>query len=103
MITCDNVPTNPGHKFADKSLDISTTDMKAVLQASIDHKIDGIVAYASDPAAPTAAFVGNEMGLPSNPYNAVLTLTDKSLFRTFLKTKLQRATKPKRVLIAGAK
>ncbi len=85
VITCDNVPTNPGHKFADKTLDISTTDMEAVLQASIDHKIDGIVAYASDPAAPTAAFVGNEMGLPSNPYPAVLTLTDKSLFRTFLK------------------
>ena len=85
VITCDNVTTNPGHKFADKSLDISTTDMEAVLQASIDHKIDGIVAYASDPAAPTAAFVGNEMGLQSYPYPAVLTLTDKSLFRTFLK------------------
>lgn len=48
-------------------------------------KIDGIVAYASDPAAPTAAYVAENMGLPGNPYQSVLTLARKDLFRAFLR------------------
>ena len=47
-------------------------------------KIDGVLAYASDPAAPTAAYVGNALNLPSNPYESVLTLTNKHLFRSFM-------------------
>ena len=35
--------------------------------------------------SPTAAYVGNALGLPSNPYDSVLTLARKDLFRTFLK------------------
>jgi biotin carboxylase len=85
VITCDYLPDNPGHKLAHEYHNVSTTDMKAVLELARKLKIDGIVAYASDPAAPTAAYVGNAMGLPSNPYEAVLTLARKDLFRKFLK------------------
>lgn len=85
VITCDYLPDNPGHRFAHEWHDVSTTDKEAVLTLARRLKIDGIVAYASDPAAPTAAYVGNALGLPSNPYEAVLTLARKDLFRAFLK------------------
>jgi biotin carboxylase len=85
VITCDYLPDNPGHQFADEYHNVSTTDLEAVLKLAQKSNIDAIVAYASDPAAPTAAYVGNQLGLPSNPYESVLTLTRKDLFRDFLK------------------
>ena len=85
IITCDYLPNNPGHRLADESYNVSTTDMEAVLALSKKLKIDGIVAYATDPAAPTQAYVGNKMGLPSNPYESVRILCRKDLFRSFLK------------------
>ncbi|WP_456322770.1 ATP-grasp domain-containing protein, partial [Hydrogenimonas sp.] len=39
---------------------------------------------ASDPAAPTQAYVANKLGLPSNPYESVEILSKKNLFRDFL-------------------
>ncbi|WP_352338912.1 ATP-grasp domain-containing protein [Psychrobacter sp. 16-MNA-CIBAN-0192] len=85
VITCDYLPENPGHQLADESYNVSTTNKEAVLQLAQKLKIDGIVAYASDPAAPTAAYVAEKMGLPGNPYDSVLTLARKDLFRAFLK------------------
>lgn len=84
VITCDYLPENPGHRIASASYNISTTDKDAVLSLAQKMKIDGIVAYASDPAAPTAAYVAEQLGLPGNPYSAVLTLARKDLFRAFL-------------------
>lgn len=85
VITCDYLPENPGHQLADEYFNISTTDKEAVLELAKKLNIDGIVAYASDPAAPTAAYVSEKMGLPGNPYYSVLTLARKDLFRKFLK------------------
>jgi len=85
VLTCDYLPENPGHKLAHEYHNVSTTDMEAVLEVARHARIDGIVAYASDPAAPTAAYVGNALGLPSNPHEAVLTLARKDLFRRFLR------------------
>jgi biotin carboxylase len=85
VITCDNRPYNPGHKISDEYVNLSTTDLKGVLNFAENRKIDGILAYASDPAAPTAAFVSETLGLPGNSYKSVLTLSDKGLFRKFLK------------------
>ena len=84
VITCDYLPDNPGHKFADEYHDVSTTDKEAVLKLAKKLNIDGIVAYASDPAAPTQAYVGNKLGLPSNPYDSVMILARKDYFRDFL-------------------
>ncbi|MCR4874146.1 MAG: ATP-grasp domain-containing protein [Clostridia bacterium] len=83
-ITCDYLPDNPGHKFADEYHNVSTTDKEAVLDLAKQLKIDGIVAYASDPAAPTAAYVSEKLGLPGNPYDSVDLLTQKDKFRDFL-------------------
>ena len=84
VITCDYLPENPGHKLADEYHNVSTTDKEAVLKLAEQLKIDGIVAYASDPAAPTAAYVAEKMGLPGNPYKSVEILARKDLFRSFL-------------------
>ena len=84
IITCDYMPNNPGHVLADECHPISTTDKDAILQLSKELKIDGIVAYASDPAAPTAAYVAENLNLPGNPYESVNILTRKDLFRKFL-------------------
>lgn len=84
VITCDYLPDNPGHIFADEYHNVSTTDKEAVLSLAKELMIDGIVAYASDPAAPTAAYVAERMGLIGNPYESVNLLTQKDLFREFL-------------------
>jgi len=85
VITCDYLPESPGHRLAHESYHVSTTDKEAVLELARRLKIDAIVAYASDPAAPTAAYVAEQLGLPGNPYRSVLTLARKDLFRAFLK------------------
>ncbi|MDD3468570.1 MAG: hypothetical protein PHE53_01155 [Thermoguttaceae bacterium] len=83
-ITCDYLPDNPGHRFADAYYNVSTTDMHAVLELAKSLKIDGIVCYASDPAAPTAAYVAEKLGLPGNPYDSVMILSTKDRFRQYL-------------------
>lgn len=84
VITCDYLPTNPGHAFADEYHNVSTTDKEAILQLARELQVDGIVAYASDPAAPTAAYVCEQLSLPTSPYKSVEILSNKDLFRDFL-------------------
>lgn len=84
VITCDYLPENPGHRLAHECHNVSTTDREAVLALAAALKIDAVVAYASDPAAPTAAYVAERLGLPGNPLAAVETLARKDLFRAFL-------------------
>lgn len=84
-VLCDYLPDNPGQYEADKFYLISTTDKEAILKVALDECVDGVLAYASDPAAPTAAYVAEKMKLPTNPYEAVMTLCNKDCFRHFLK------------------
>lgn len=83
-VLCDFLPDNPGQEYADIYYCVSTTDKEAILNVAKKEKVDGIVAYASDPAAPTAAYVAEKMGLPTSPYNSVELLTNKDMFRSFL-------------------
>lgn len=84
-VLCDYLPDNPGQREADRFHLVSTTDKEAVLAVAREEKVDGVLAYASDPAAPTAAYVAERMGLPGNPYEAVEILCNKDRFRSFLK------------------
>ncbi|MEX1211389.1 MAG: ATP-grasp domain-containing protein [Balneolaceae bacterium] len=84
VITADYKPDNPGHKFGDEYHNVSTTDKEAILKLSEKLNIDGILSYASDPGAPSAAYVAEEMNLPGNPYDSVQILQRKDLFREFL-------------------
>ena len=83
-VLCDFLTDNPGQYVADKFYLVSTTDKGAVLEVAEKENIDGIVAYASDPAAPTAAYVAEKLGLPTNPYESVRILSEKHLFRKYL-------------------
>ncbi len=84
-VLCDYLSDNPGQYAADKFYLVSTTDKDAVLKVAKQEKIDGVLAYASDPAAPTAAYVAENLGLITSPYNSVETLCNKDKFRKFLK------------------
>ncbi len=83
-VLCDFLSDNPGQNFADKFYLVSTTDKQAVLEVAQKEKVSGVLAYASDPAAPTAAYVAEKMGLPTNPYKSVDILCNKDKFREFL-------------------
>ena len=84
-ILCDYLRDNPGQYHADKFYLVSTTNKEEVLNVAKQENVDGILAYASDPAAPTAAYVAEKMDLPTNPYRSVYILCNKDRFRTFLK------------------
>lgn len=84
-IVCDYLEDNPGQYYADKFYLESTTDKEAILEIAKIENIDGILAYASDPAAPTAAYVSEKLNLPGNPYKSVEILCNKDKYRSFLK------------------
>lgn len=83
-VLCDYLPDNPGQYAADKYYNVSTTDVEAVYKVAMDEKVDGILAYASDPAALPAAIVAERLGLPTNPSASVAVLGVKHNFRKFL-------------------
>ncbi len=84
VITCDYLPDNYAHKFADEYHNVSIIDKDAVLKLAKDLKIDGIMSYATDPGVVTAAYVAEQMGLPTSPYASVCILQNKGMFRNYL-------------------
>lgn len=84
-VLCDYLLDNPGQYYADKFYCVSTTDKEAILEVAQKEKVNAVVAYASDPAAPTAAYVAEKIGLPTNPYKSVEILAYKDKFREFLR------------------
>ncbi len=83
-VLCDFLTDNPGQYHADKFYCVSTTDKNAILKVAESEMVSGVVAYASDPAAPTAAYVAEKLGLPTNPYDSVEILANKDKYRKFL-------------------
>ena len=83
-VLCDYLPDNPGQYVADKYYNASTTDVEAVYEIARSEQVDGILAYASDPAALPAAIVAERLGLPSNPAKSVEVLGLKYPWRQFL-------------------
>lgn len=84
VIDVDNVPDNPAHEYANEYHNISIVEKEKVLELAKRLNIDGIISYASDIGAVTAAYVAEKMGLPTNPYDSVELLTNKAKFREFL-------------------
>jgi carbamoylphosphate synthase large subunit len=84
VITCDYLPDNPGHKISNKYYNVSTTDLEGVLEIARKENIDGITAYASDPAALTASYVSEKMGLRGVPFESAKILSNKDDFRVFM-------------------
>lgn len=84
-ILCDYLPDNPGQYVADVFYQESTTDRETVLEIATKENIEGVLAYASDPASPVAAYVAEQLGLPTNPLSTVETMSQKHLFREHLR------------------
>lgn len=84
-VLCDYLPDNPGQFVADTFYQASTTDRELMLKIARKEDVSGVLAYSSDPASPTAGYVAEAMGLPTNPLKAIVTMSEKHLFRTFLK------------------
>lgn len=82
-ILCDYLPQNPGREIADEFYLVSTTDKEKVLKLAEEKKIDSVLAYASDPAALTAAYISEKLGLVGNTPGSVELLSQKDLFREF--------------------
>lgn len=86
VITCDYLPHNYAHQFADEYHNVSIIDKEAVLELAQKLHIDGIMSYATDPGVATAAYVAEKMHLPgNNPYESVAILQNKGRFRQFLR------------------
>lgn len=83
-VLCDYLPDNPGQHYADVFYQESTTDRDKMLDIARMEHVDGVLAYSSDPAAPTAAYVAEQLGLPTNPLWAVETMSVKDRFRAHM-------------------
>ena len=63
---------------------VSITEKEEILRICREEHIDGICTIASDVAAPTVAYVAEQMGLTGNSYEASLRAHDKHLMREAL-------------------
>lgn len=81
VVTVDYLPHNVCHAMASLSVNCSTMDKEGVLKAARELHIDGIMTFASDVAAPTAAFVAGNLGLPGAPRETVNRMVYKEQFR----------------------
>lgn len=85
VITADYLPDNIAHKYSDEYCNVSIIDKEATLKAAQERGIDGIISFACDPGVVTAAYVAEQMKLPSvGSYEAVSILQNKGRFRAFL-------------------
>ncbi len=85
VITCDYLPGNPGHALSDEYVNVSTTDREGVLKVAREKEVDGVIAYASDPSAQAAAYAADQLGLAGGSFEATRMLSEKDLFRKFLR------------------
>lgn len=66
---------------ADKFYPISIVEKEQILEICQKEQIDGICTIASDVAAPTVAYVAEQMSLVGNSYESALRANDKYLMR----------------------
>ncbi len=86
VITADYLPDNIAHKYSDEFVNVSIVDKEAVLAEAQKRQIDGIISFGVDPGVEAAAYVQEQMCLPSmGPYESVRILQNKDLFRAFLR------------------
>lgn len=84
VLLADYLLDAPGRREADQSFLISTRDRDKILELARKETVDGILAFASDPAEETAAYVAEKIGLPGGMCDAAGILGNKRKFREFL-------------------
>ena len=86
VVTCDYLPDNAAHKYADEYRNVSIIDREAVLETARELGISGVMSFACDPGVTTAAYVAETLGLPfAGSFESVSILQDKGRFRAFLR------------------
>ncbi len=93
VITCDNNKKNLGHKYAHFSANISLLDIGGLRRFAKEMKIDAVAAYSTDIGAIPAAFIASDLGLIGNPVNAVTVMSNKGVFRGFLRKNIFKTPK----------
>ena len=71
-------------ELCDTFYPVSITEKEEILRICRSEQIDGICTIASDVAAPTVAYVAEQMGLTGNSYEASIKAHDKHLMREAL-------------------
>ena len=71
-------------EVCDRFYPISITEKEQILAICREEKIDGVCTIASDIAAPTVAYIAEQMGLTGNRYEASLRAHDKHQMREVL-------------------
>jgi len=84
ILTADNRPENPGHKLAERSFLVSTTEKAQLLELAKAEQVDAVLSYASDVGAPAAAYLAEVLELPGHASSTVEKLVFKHQFRAFL-------------------
>lgn len=69
--------SQPGIPYADYVVNADVRDEKAILQAAQEYRINGITTDQTDLPVRTAAYVADQMGLPSIGYKIGCLFTDK--------------------------
>ena len=83
VILVDYDPLVPGRPYADVFAQLSTTDKENILELAKEHRIDGVMTYASDSSVSSVAYVAQQLHLPGNPPAAAEIIRRKDLFREF--------------------
>lgn len=71
-------------ELCDRFYPVSVLEKEEILRICREEKIDGICTIASDAAAPTVAYVAEQMGLTGNSYEAAVRANNKYLMREAL-------------------
>lgn len=85
VITCDNIPTHVGHKYADKAYNISTYDIENLEKIAQIESINGVVYFCSAHGLYGAVRLISKLKLPGIPYEVEHLFSNKGIFRQFLK------------------
>lgn len=86
VITCDYLPDNYAHDYADQYINASIIDRDLILKIAREENVDGVMSFATDPGVLTAAYVAEKLELPSvGSFESVSILQNKDLFRAFLR------------------
>lgn len=84
VVTCDNIPENIGHKYADKSYNISTYDIESLKRIVTNEHIDGIVYLASAHGLYGGTKLNELFNFPGIPYRIEKLFSNKGNFRKLL-------------------
>lgn len=85
VITCDNIPSNPGHQIADENLYIDVYDSEAIYHAVKNKNIEAVVSFVSSHGLNSASYISEKLDLPGYSTSSLTILNNKSLFRSFLR------------------